>query len=478
MRKIYLLLLLIIVVMGFAARLYRLSSPLADWHSWREADTSAVTRNFVKEGYTPLYPKFDSLITQNETQSPNPNRYFFAEFPLYNSMQYFAYTLVGKLTLEEWGRLISAIFSTLSIPVLFLLVRKYSSDRVALMSAFFFAFIPYNIYYGRVVMPDPLHVFLSILTLYLVTLWVRSDKLIFSLLSGLAFTCALLTKPYGLVLFLPIGFLVASEWGPNFWKRISVPVFLIVSLVPLMLWRMHIEQHPEGMFATNWLYNQGNIRFTGAYFRWLIFDRMNRLIFATGGFVLFFLGLVKGYTKKRDFFYYSWLGAILVFLAVIAKGNVTHDYYQMPLVPIGCIFIAIGLDHVLFSSKNSLQKTMNLLIGASLVLITLAFGWYEVRGDYNINNPAIVDAGRYVDQNLPKNALVITPYQFDSAFLYQTNRYGWPVGGSLIPKFIKEGATDLVSVSFDDDTKYWMEKCQIVNQTQEFVVVNLKNCKE
>jgi 4-amino-4-deoxy-L-arabinose transferase-like glycosyltransferase len=477
MKRLIALLLLGIVLLGFIARFYRFDNPIADWHSWRQADTGAVTRNFVKEGYSPLYPKYDSLITQNEMRIPNPNRYFFAEFPLYNSMQYFGYILIGKLTLEEWGRLISIIFSTLTIPVLFLLVRKHSNERVALIASFFFAFLPYNIYYGRVIMPDPLHVFLSVLALYLVTLWTRSGKLGWAILAGLAYSGALLTKPYALVLLIPIGYLVFDQWKLTAIKKLSAYVFGIASIVPLLLWRIHITTHPEGMFATSWLYNQGNIRFTGAYFRWLIYDRMNRLIFATGGFVLFFLGIIRGYLDRRNWFYYSWLLAIIVFFIVIAKGNVTHDYYQMPIVPIGSIFIALGLDYLVFSSENVKHRIINSVIGLFLVCLTLAFGWYEVRGYFNINNPAIVEAGKYVDQNLPKDALVIAPYQYDSSFLYQTNRYGWPVGGDLIGGFIKEGANYLVSTSLDDDTRMWMGKCTVTYQSSQFVVVDLRDCR-
>ena len=41
---------------GVAVRLYKITSPIGDWHSWRQADTSAVTRNFVKYGSDLLHP--------------------------------------------------------------------------------------------------------------------------------------------------------------------------------------------------------------------------------------------------------------------------------------------------------------------------------------------------------------------------------------------------------------------------------------
>ena len=37
-----------------AARLYRVTGPVADWHSWRQSDTAAVARNFTKFGFDPF----------------------------------------------------------------------------------------------------------------------------------------------------------------------------------------------------------------------------------------------------------------------------------------------------------------------------------------------------------------------------------------------------------------------------------------
>jgi 4-amino-4-deoxy-L-arabinose transferase-like glycosyltransferase len=458
-------------------RFYGFNNPIADWHSWRQADTAAVTRNFVQEGYTPFFPKFDTLNSLNETQIPNPNRYFFAEFPIYNSIQYFGYTLFGYFTIEQWGRLISILSATLTAVFLFLLVRKYSSGTVAFFAAFLYAIMPYSIYYGRVILPDPFHIFTSVLTLYLVNLWVRSHKLIWVILAAVCYALALLTKPYALVLLLPIGYLMWQAWGIKAAQKLGIYLFALISLTPLIVWRWHISNYPEGMFGTTWLYNAGNIRFTGAYFRWLIFDRMNRLIFATGGFVLFWLGVIKTPDKKEGYFYYLWLCAILVYFVVIAKGNVTHDYYQMPLVPIGCIFMAKGVEFLLSYGHGIFQKALNYSLIVIFILLMGAFGWYEVRGYFNINNPAIVAAGKKADEILPKDARVITPYQDDPAFLYQTNRIGWTVGADRIPEFIQAGATHLISVNYDDDTNKWMNMCSVVVKTSEYVIIDLKHCK-
>src|SRR6185503_10781007 len=141
------IILFLIFIFACAVRLYHFNAPIADWMSWRQADTAAVTRNFVKEGFTPLYPKFDALNSLNEGSVPNPHRYFFAEFPFYNILSYEGFTTFGHFTVEEWGRLVTIFFSSLTVIILYFLVSHFSSRRIALFAAVIYAFLPYNIYY-------------------------------------------------------------------------------------------------------------------------------------------------------------------------------------------------------------------------------------------------------------------------------------------------------------------------------------------
>ena len=159
-------------------------------------------------------------------------------------------------------------------------------------------------------------------------------------------------------------------------------------------------------------------------------------------------------------------------------GNVTHDYYQMPLVPIGCYFMAKGFDFLLRNGKNFLAKVINIAIALTLVVLMLAFGWYEVRGYFNINRWEIVDAGREIDRLIPKDAKVIAPYNRDPAFLYQTNRNGWSGLRNMeeLKDFVNQGATYYASVDFDDITIKLMRTFQTVEKTDKFVIINLQNC--
>src|SRR3989338_7461623 len=94
------LLLLIIVAVAFYARLYKIDNPIADWHAWRQADTAAVSRSFLKEGFNPFIPKYDDMSGVAQDPVPNPGRYRFVEFPIYNSIIYFSYIINGGVDIK------------------------------------------------------------------------------------------------------------------------------------------------------------------------------------------------------------------------------------------------------------------------------------------------------------------------------------------------------------------------------------------
>src|SRR3989338_11377021 len=87
----------LIILIGFWVRLYKIDAPIADWHSWRQADTAAVTRNFIKEGFNPFLPKYDDMTGVSEKPIVNTLRFRFVEFPVYNIAVYPFYLIFGVL---------------------------------------------------------------------------------------------------------------------------------------------------------------------------------------------------------------------------------------------------------------------------------------------------------------------------------------------------------------------------------------------
>lgn len=464
---------LLIFIITFIPRLYRINNPVADWHSWRQADTAAVARNFIKENFNLLYPQSDSLLALNPRGLPNPKRLFINEFPFYNAIVALLYQQFGIK--EAIARIVSVVFASLGAVFLYLLTVRLFGQKIGLTAALFYALNPYNIYYGRVIMPDPAFVSLSIISFYFYLLWLKSQKWFHGFLLAFTFALAMLVKPYAVFMLLPMIYWAIIQKGRRIFTNKQAYLIALSSFIPILLWRYHYHLHPEANFDTKWLFNQTNIRFSGAFFRWLIFERLNRLIFATGGFVLLIIGLINSYINKTRGLIFVWFVSIILYMTIFAMGNVTHDYYQLPIMPVGSILVAFGFWAVVNKAKAPFLKLFNFLFAFSLILISLAFGWYEVRGFFNINHPEIVAAGEAVDRLTPPDALVIAPYKGDPAFLYQTNRYGWPIGVDIEEK-IKQGATHYVSVNYDDVARWLEKKCQPIEKTDKYIIIDLRPC--
>lgn len=459
----------LVLALALGLRLYKIDNPIADWHSWRQADTASVTRVFVKDGINMLIPRFQDL-SSIPSGKPNPQGYRMVEFPLYNLLHLITYRLAPSLGIDQAGRLTSVFISLVSIVFLYLLVRQLSGKTLAIVSALLYAIMPFSIYYSRVVLPEPLMIAFFLISFYL---FIQKNSL--SLISSAVFLAlALLVKPYAIFFTIPF---VYWWWTNRKERRFSLPwlvVYTTIVFSPLLAWRTWIKQFPEGIPASAWLYNNMGIRLRPAWFRWLFGVRLGNLILGYWGLIPFGIGLIT--LKKIDGWIYRlfFLGIVAYFI-VFAGGNVQHDYYQAITIPYIAIIVASGLNHMIKPHPDHSRITGVLLTGFSLVMM-LFLSWYEIRGYYQINNPAIVEAGKKVDQNLPKDAKVIASYNGDTAFLYQTNRSGWPAINTDLAIMLKgESNVYYVSVNYDNEANAIMSDLhhQVIQKEQRLLIVKL-----
>ena len=470
----------LILIAAFQVRTYRLERPLADWHAWRQADTAAVSRNFVKEGFTVLEPKYDDMSPVSEESLPNPGRFRYVEFPFYNLIV--SALWLGTGISEPVARIVSIVFSLGAIVFLFLLTREFSNNLFALVASAIFAFLPFNIYYSTVIMPEPMLLFTMLGSLYFFKLWIDGNTLVKDLILGflaiLFFAVALLLKPTSAFLLLPIFYLAYTKYGLNFIKSAKVGIFLIISPLPFLAWRVISLAHPEGIPRWLWLLNTSGIRFKGAFFYWIVQDRLGRLILTLPGFGLFILGLVSKPFKKENLFFYMFLASMLAYVVVFAQGNVTHDYYQVPLLPILSIFVAKGVYFLVTFGKNLIQKGAGVLLALFLLILMFGLGWREVRDLFNINDQKIVEAGEVANLILPKDAKVIAPYGGNTVFLYYTQRPGWAIGLLPIPEMREKlGATHYVTVNFNSEAADLAAAYKTLYSNNRFVIIDLTQKK-
>ena len=441
MKKEYIYLALILLG-ACIVRLYRFNNPIADWHAWRQADTSSVSRNFAKNGIDVLHPKFDDLSNVSSGKD-NPLGYRFVEFPIYNVLQVFVYKTFGFFTIEEAGRLVTIFSSLSSVLFIYLLVKKHLNVWAGLMSAFIYSFIPYSIYYGRTILPDTTTAMATLGSINFFNTWLEEKSNIFFTLSLLFTASAFLLKPYALFFTVPMVYLAYQKFGFSFFNKKQLWIFVIFSLLPLVLWRKWMTQFPEGIPVNAWLLNGNGIRFRPSFFRWILYERITKLISGYAGILLFILGIFKSYNLKDRLFFYSFLVSSIIYVCVFATGNVQHDYYQILILPTIAIFMGIGTVYLFLYIKRFSNNIIASLMVLLLVYCTFFFSWQMVKDYFNINNPAMVAVGVSIDRLIPQDAKIIAPLNGDTSFLYQTKRQGWASFEKPLPEMV-----DLLEADF------------------------------
>ncbi len=473
-KKWFMVSIVAIFFLAVVLRLYRLDAPLADWHSWRQSDTAAVARNFLKFGFDPLHPRYDDL-SSIPSGLDNPMGYRMVEFPLYQLVSAGLAKAMPVYSIEIWLRFVSIMSASLTSILLILLVSRITDKLTGVITGFVYATLPYSIFYGRTILPETFAVFWAMLSLFLLGRGNRGDRgnLGMIILAGVAGAIALLVKPMTGFLLLPSIYLLWRRFSLSRNLLIGLLVYWIIGLLLFLWWRKWIAQFPEGIPAYTWLLNGNNIRFKGAWFHWLFAKRMGELILGFWGLIPFGLGLLVKPTKEEGWFFRWLLAGSLMYLVVFATGNVQHDYYQILLLPVVSIYVAKGF--VFLFTSPVFSKLITYHVSLITFLFMLAFSWFTIRTYYWINRPDIVEAGKLADQLLPKEAKVIAPYNGDTTFLYQTGRQGWPIGFD-IEKKLKMGATHYVTVSPTDndlETKQLADCYTVLVRNDRYAIIDL-----
>lgn len=461
------------LVVALFLRLYKLDNPVADWHSFRQADTASVSRNFIDHGVNLLVPTYHDN-SNIQSGKDNPNGYRMVEFPLYNLLHYFVYQAHPAWGVDMAGRLTSVILSLISIYLVYLIGEKLSGFFVGWLAALFMAVLPFNIYYSRVILPEPLMIVTTLASYWYLIKMSESlgvKKRLYLLLSSVFFAIALLVKPFAVFFALPHAAIVFRSWAKGELTTLDIIFFSIFGITPFVWWRRHIASFPAGIPASDWLLNSSGIRFRPAWFRWLFGERLGKLILGTYGTGFLMLGLIAK-PKREGISYWLWAIGILLYFSVVAGGNVQHDYYQAIIIPFICFFLAKGTALVLSLSRTTYSRFLTIIMTIIIFVSMISLSWYDIKGYYQVNNWPIVEAGKEVDHLVPQGAKVIAPYNGDTAFLYQTHRAGWPIGYDIEDKMAK-GATYYVSVVYDDESRVLEKKYTLVEKTDRFIIIKL-----
>lgn len=466
-------LLFVILALAFLVRLYKISSPVADWHSWRQADTASVSWEYVKNGIDLLHPTYQD-VSKVQTGVNNPKGYRFVEFPIFNAIHAAAYNAYPKINFDTWGRLLVVTISVTTILAIFYLGNWLMGRPGGLMAAAFYAFDPYNIYFTRVILPDPISTTLAVFALASFVLYLEKEKPLYVYLSAVLFSLSLLIKPNSFFYAIPVVFLAWRKYGiSGILKNRHLMFSLDIALIPIFLWRWWIWKFPEGIPHLAWAFNGDGIRFRPSFWRWIFAERIGTLMLGVWGVVPFAVGaMITAKDKYKGYFDQLLLLGVFLYVSGIATANVRHDYYQIYLVPVVALVWAKGTLHILQNSQyNKLLRVAFILFAFGMMLNVSAD---KIKGNYAINHPEIIEAGEAAQRLLPLDAKVVAPYNGDTAFMYQTKRQGWPIILYDIEDLIRQGADYYISVNKgDQDTTNLKARFKTVEEGDRYIILDL-----
>lgn len=432
----------VLVVFGLTIRMFELKEPLIDKQAWRQTDTAAVARNFFEEDISILSPRVD--WRGNGTGEVEMN------FPLFPYLVSLGYKILGGV--HEWlGRLLSAFFSVLTSVIIFSLMRNMGfSVSSGLWAMFFFLVTPLSVFFGRAFLPESLMILLSVSSILTFKYWTESERISHYIFAIMIAALCFLVKIPTLYIGFPLIVIAFSKWKWSFIGQPLLWIYLILSVLPSALWYAHASELFVDTGLTFGIWNRygynkwdQSVLYQFDFYRQMVWRFVNN-IFTPLGFILLVLGLFKTGTSRSKWLLWGWLIGLLLYLVLVPEGNRKLHYYQVPFLPLGCIWAGFGTV-VALGYWSRINKVGTIRNAGPLILVfsVLTYSAFAVRPYYTQPNnvheyyESCNDFGLWADKTLPKDALLVvgdldensgTPFRSQSpTMLYYCHRKGWQI---------------------------------------------------
>lgn len=339
--------------------------------------------------------------------------YVESEFQIYPFLIAILYRFFG---IHDWlGRSVSLLFFLFSAYLLFKLTEKIFDHTTAICAGIFFAISPLNIHFSRAFMPTSMLVCCSIASIYYFSEWVDREHWRFFLASCITTALAILVKLPSLYLGLPLLYIALRKYGIAAFLEWHLWLFAAFVLLPSIAWYYHAHQLFLETHLTFGISDGGYSKF-GNLTYWLnpgfykiIASRILNDILTLPGLVFATIGLFLSVQKENHVMFW-WGLAFGIYILIAAEGHQTHYYYQMPLVPILCVYAGRGMSYLwqkdLFKGsflKNRLSSKTVVIILFLLISLT---GVLKAQNYLNFD-PERLAFGRRIEQLTEKDSLII-----------------------------------------------------------------------
>lgn len=340
-----LLILGILFVAAFCIRAYHITEAPLEFHPGRQYHCAIRARAF--------YFNTSKSIPEWKKEIANINRQVTTgELPIMEFIASIAYRIAGGEHL--WiPRLMSSIFWLIGGAFLYLFVKKIFSADAAVFSTAFYLFLPYGIIASRSFQPNPLMIMLLIISIMAIFQYYEQPStrrlVTAAILSALAFFI------YPTAVFFIFGaFVCLAFYRYGIWRAIinsKFWLFAVVTLLPTVIYYVYL------IFIVGFLKGYAGAAFLPHILLRSFFWKgwlnqiekvvgLAALIGALLGIFMFRKGLAKVLMIGL------WTG-YFAYSLIFSYHSHTHDYYQLPLVPI----VALSLGAIAALITNRLSQT-------------------------------------------------------------------------------------------------------------------------
>lgn len=414
-RKIFLIVLSVILVAGFFIRLFPVRS---GYHYWDET----------------VYLQHAEIITG---ESPNNYNEFDIRPPL------FSLILAGAFMIESSvfsAHVVVAGLSSLAIILVYILGQELYSRQTGVIAAAIYAASPLGIMLSHDVLVDPILPIFWLATALSLTKAFRTDRSIYYLLTGLMASLAVLMKYTSLVILPAIAAIVLifqlrkdslnkQELVKNF-KQIGlsrnnwlIAAGFLIGFLPFLVWNYISYGSPLHVFFVAWAKSGARDAFLVYLNGWTSYL-----------LIPFYIGLPLFFWKKDMRRLEAYLPVIFILslylpLQLLIANKETR--FLTPILPFMALIAAEGLKQLrsgeLTSNIKFSKSLFVFLILASILILPASMPKRNVfvQGLSTEWEVPVKDTGEWLKQNTDEDTVVYTNYQYPALGYYSKRKIVW-----------------------------------------------------
>ena len=343
------------------------SSPAA----WREADVSAIARNYYTEGMNILYPRID--------WRGNGQGFVESEFPIYPWSIALLYKIFGVH--EAIGRLLSLVFSLITLALFFRLALYVTSITEAVFACLFFTLAPLSVEISTALQPEALMMMCYVWAAYAFLRWIKEQSLGYFVSAIIGTALAILAKPSAAHIGIFFALLLLSAKGKRAFLEPSTYVFVFFSLTPALLWTVHAHKfwltYGNSLGISNEYHWIGADFFSNFKFIKNIFLVESKNVWTATGIPIALFGLISSRNRETKTYCIYWYIAIFIYYIVACRttGDEWANYYHVISIPAFSLLFGLGVGATYqYVEHNFESKYFYMTVFFAAVLL-IAYGF-------------------------------------------------------------------------------------------------------